>query len=134
MTNYVGDWCRAGCACGKQRGSASRMQMRAYALDVAIAMHGDAICHCGKSISLTDGEVDRTDEGSCYRPGFVVMTCYTCNNDRTAVWEFNNYAFSADVLAASQNVIVPTKSDAKRRYEIANERGASVKRSKYYRG
>jgi hypothetical protein len=132
--NFAGDWCRKGCACGRERGSASRMQMRAYALDVAIAMHGASVCHCGAPLSLTDGEVDRTDEGTCYRPGHVVMTCYTCNNDRTTVKGFDNVAFANDVLNASQNVFVPSKSDAKRRYEIATIRGASVRKSKYFRG
>lgn len=108
--------------------------MRAYALAVAVAMHGAPICHCGKPVSLTDGEVDRTDEGTCYRPGFVVMTCYACNNDRTNVKGFNNVAFAADVLNASLKVEIPTKSDAKRLYDKANERGTSVRQSKYFEG
>lgn len=131
---FIGDWCRKGCACGRERGSASRMQMRAYAYAVAVAMHGAPVCHCGAPISLTNGEVDRTDEGTCYRPGFVVMTCYACNNDRTTVKGFDNVAFAMDVLNASANVIVPTKAEAKKMYDIANERGASVRQSKYFRG
>lgn len=131
---FNGDWCRAGCQCGKQRGSASRMQLRAYALAVAIAMHGASVCHCGDSISLTNGEVDRTMENTCYMPGYVVMTCYSCNNDRTTAKGFDSQAFANDVMRASANVIVPTKAQAKRQYEIATERYSTIRKSRYFRG
>jgi hypothetical protein len=107
--------------------------MRAYALAVAVAMHGAPVCHCGAPVSLTVGEVDRTAAG-CYKPGYVVMTCTACNNDRTNVAEFDTVAFEADVLAASLNVIVPGKSDAMREYKKMTAMGSSVKNSKYYTG
>lgn len=131
---FTGDWCRArDTCCDKQRGSASRYQMRAYALDVARAMHGASVCHCGAAISLTHGDVDRTATG-CYRPGFVVMTCTPCNNDRTNVAEFDAAAFQRDVLAASIGIAVPKKSIAAILWKSFTDKGNSVKRSKYYRG
>lgn len=106
--------------------------MRLYAVRVAVAANGDSVCHCGAPVSLFDGDVDRTDAG-CYRPGFVVMTCRACNNDRTYANGFDNVAYEADILAASLKVNVPTKAEAKAEWDKGPKRGESLKKSKYIR-
>lgn len=131
--NYAGDWCRQrDTCCARQRGSDSRYQMKLYAVAVAVALHGAAVCHCGQPVSITSGEVDRTAAG-CYRPGYVIMTCEACNNDRTNVPEFNTVEYAADVLRASLGIPIMRKSEARREWLRVTDKGASVRRSKYYK-
>lgn len=104
--------------------------MRAYAVAVAVAANGASVCHCGAPVSITSGEVDRTD-GGCYRPGYVVMTCEACNNDRTNVEEFDTVAFEADILRASIGIEIPRKAESTRMWKAASEKGNSLMTSKY---
>lgn len=123
-------WCKTKCGCGNDGGSAGTYQKRVYALAVAVAMHGAPVCHCGRSVSLWDGEVDRTAAG-CYRPGFVVMTCHGCNNDRTNVEEFDAIAFQRDVLAASIGIEILSLAECKRIWQAGRVVGETLKTSKY---
>lgn len=110
-------WCRdRDTCCDVERGKDDRIQMRAYALMVTIALVGSARCpHCTAMVSLFEGEVDRTLPG-CYRPGSVIMTCTDCNNALGQVELTNREGYVLAVRDASEGIIVPRKCDAKRDY------------------
>lgn len=122
MTYSSPRWCRGAGRCDSpvcvgERGKDDRIQMRAYALMVTIALMGSARCpHCTTPVSLFDGEVDRTMNG-CYRPSYVVMTCEPCNNALGQVSLPNRDGYVSAVYNASMGIEVPRKCDAKRDYE-----------------
>lgn len=123
-------WCRSSCPCKRERGSVDRAQMRVYALAVAVALVGRPACvHCDASVSLTEGEVDRTVEGVCYAPGGVVMVCRACNNARN-VEALNVERYAHDVREASVGVVVPSGSASIRAYRAAGE-ASQLSRSPY---
>lgn len=117
MTETYTRWCRdRDTCCDVERGKDDRIQMRAYALMVTIALMGSARCpHCTTPVSLFEGEVDRTMAG-CYRPGYVVMTCNPCNNALGQVALSNREGYIMAVANASVGIEVPRKCDAKREY------------------
>lgn len=119
MTSSPTRWCRdRDLCCDVERGKDDRIQMRAYALMVTIALMGSARCpHCTTPVSLFVGEVDRTMSG-CYRPGSVVMTCTDCNNalGQTPLRDREGYVMA--VRNASEGISVPRKCDAKREYML----------------
>lgn len=126
-------WCRKGCACGRERGSATRAQMRAYALAVAVALTGSASCvHCGAAVSLHNGEVDRVREG-CYRPGAVIMTCEGCNNGLGQGFAIDRDAYASDVERVSASVAVPSASVAVKAYKAGADVYATLRGSRYAR-
>lgn len=126
-------WCRAGCECGRQRGSATRAQMRAYALAVAVALVGRAACvHCDAPVSLHNGEVDRVRQG-CYAPGNVIMTCTACNNGLGQGFDIDRDAYAADVARVSASVPVPSASVAVKAYKVGADVYATLRGSRYAR-
>lgn len=126
-------WCRKGCACGRERGSATRAQMRVYALAVAVALTGTSECvHCGATVSLHRGEVDRVREG-CYRPGSVIMTCEGCNNGLGQGFDIDREAYAADVARASATVSVPSQTAAAQAYRAGTDVYATLRGSRYAR-
>lgn len=126
-------WCRAGCECGRQRGSATRAQMRAYALAVAVALTGSASCvHCGASVSLHKGEVDRVTPG-CYAPGSVVMVCEGCNNGLGQGFEIARDAYASDVARASESVAVPSATASLAAYRQGADVFSTLRGSRYAR-
>lgn len=135
MTSKSPAWCRTGCACGRQRGSAQRAQMRAYALAVAVALTGSAQCvHCGDTISLHRGEVDRVVTG-CYRPGAVIMTCESCNNGAGQAGErIDRAAYAAAVAAASERVAIPSPTESVKAYKAGANIFRTIERSPFWRG
>lgn len=130
-TDTAVSWCRKGCECGRQRGSATRAQMRAYALAVAVALVGRPACvHCDASVSLWQGECDRTVTG-CYRPGALVMVCSACNNALGQGFAIDRDAYAADVARVSASVPVPSASVAVRAYAAGADIDATVRASRY---
>jgi hypothetical protein len=130
----VTSWCRTGCSCGRERGGATRAQMRLFALNVAVALVGRAACvHCDAPVSLHTGQVDRTDPGECYRPGFVIMTCDACNNalGQTDMSDNMRAKYIADVLRASLKVSVPGQAEAKRIYAVKPTMRDQLRKSPY---
>lgn len=133
LTSSKVAWCRAGCACGSQRGSASRAQMRAYAVAVAVALTGSSVCvHCHTKVDIHHGEVDRTTAG-CYRPGYVVMTCNACNNALGNSDVIDRAAYAAAVLRASLTVPVPTLAQATAAYKVKAPISDTLKRSPFHK-
>lgn len=131
LQNHNYRWCKSKCAGDMcDGGSMGTYQKRVYALAVAVAMNGASVCHCGAPIDLWNGEVDRTIAG-CYRPGYVVMTCHGCNNDRMHVSNFDNVRFEADVLNASLMVEIKPLQECKRIWQGGREVGRSLKNSRY---
>lgn len=133
-------WCKSKCAGTRcDGGSQYNAQKRIYALQVAInlAGYGDivngTVCHCGAAIDLHNGEVDRTEEG-CYRPGYVVMTCESCNNDRTHVRGFDSEGFRDAVISASIGVEIWSVTEASRFFKAGRNVGATVRNSRFYMG
>lgn len=121
------------------RDSKTRPQMREYALRVAIALAGSAICvHCGDPIGLGpgQGEVDRTIPGRCYVPGLVIMVCGACNRDMAdSPNVIDRRAYARDVAKASERVGAPlTTADARRVVAASRARFATLGRSRYFRG
>jgi hypothetical protein len=107
-----------------ERGSADRVQLRLYATMVAMAMGmvktgDDMTClHCGMSFHIPSmGDVDRVNATRGYVAGNVVMVCRLCNETRGFMQQGGSdlggiARLTADVLAASANVHIPTKRDA----------------------
>ena len=123
-------WCKSKCqGTNCDDGSYGTYQKRVYALAVAVALNGASVCHCGATITLWDGEVDRTVAG-CYRPGYVVMTCHDCNNDRTHV-AFNSELFANDVFEASKGIAIVGQTEAKKMWNAEREIGRTIKKSRY---
>jgi hypothetical protein len=121
MTYSSPRWCRGAGRCDSpvcvgERGKDDRVQMRAYALMVTIALMGSARCpHCTAPVSMFEGEVDRTMTG-CYRPSYVVMTCKPCNNALGQCALRDREGYVSAVVNASKGIEVPRKCDALRDY------------------
>lgn len=133
-------WCKSDCKTKNQHGhkcdggSYGTYSKKAYSLDVAIALNGASVCHCGAAIDLHNGDVDRTEKG-CYRPGYIVMTCARCNADRPRIAEFDEALFRLEVWKASQGVSIMGPTEAKRNWlENVPAHGITVMRSRFYRG
>jgi hypothetical protein len=135
----VTSWCRKGCACGRERGKETRAQMRLFALNVAFALTGAFECvHCGSSVSLHKGEVDRVSPGTCYMPGNVVMVCTDCNEalgqeGKTDIGDFDRARYAADVLRVSLEVPVPRRCDAVRAFSAKPSMKDQLRKSPYMR-
>lgn len=130
-------WCKSKCeGTDCDGGSPYNRVKRIYALDVAreLAYANTGVrsetCHCGAPIDLWSGEVDRTVEG-CYTPGYVVMTCTPCNNDRTHMPQHSEQ-YVADVLHASRAVIIVGPTEAKNIYEKGRGFGSTFRNSPYF--
>jgi hypothetical protein len=132
-------WCKAGCACGRQRGGATRPQMRVFALAVTVALVGRPACvHCGTSVTLWSGQVDRTDPGSCYLPGTVLMICEDCNESlgqegKTDIGDFDRETYKADVLRASLGITIMGPTAAQRIYAVKPTCKEILRNSPYMR-
>ena len=105
--------CKGGC----ERGSADRLQLLHYALEVTLSMMGGMTCPLtGQPFDITDSEVDRVDASKGYEPGNVVLVSLIGNSGRGTL-QGNGQDISAikqyrdDVRRASASVNVKRKRD-----------------------
>ena len=107
--------------------------MRAYALAVAVALTGSPSCvHCGATVSLHNGEVDRVSAG-CYRPGSVIMVCEGCNNGLGQGFDIDRDAYASDVARVSESVALPSASSSAAAYRAGGDVYATLRGSRYAR-